>query len=107
MNFEETSFMHKFLTFFTSWGWVVAFVFTCLFSYSYAAKKKMEVYTTLSDRYQTLGQLKKTAWEDREDLMQQINSQSDPLWVQLILMKVLGLVPEGQIKIHFYEESAQ
>lgn len=67
----------------------------------------MEIYQELSIRYHNLGELKKKASAEQEELMQQINSQSDPLWVQLILMKVLGLVPEGQKKIHFYEESSQ
>lgn len=33
--------------------------------------------------------------------MLEINSQSDPAWVELMLMKNLGLVPEGQIKVFF------
>lgn len=36
-----------------------------------------------------------------EDLTLQINSQSDPEYVELILRKGLGLVPEGQTKVYF------
>lgn len=107
MSLLERPFLTKFLTFFSSWGWVVGFVFTCLFSYSHAAKKKMEVYQHLHDRYNNLANNKKKALLEQEELKLQINSQSDPLWVQLILMKGLGLVPEGQKKIHFYEEASK
>jgi len=38
---------------------------------------------------------------DREELRAQIQSQSDPAWVEMILMRELGVVPEGWLKIHF------
>lgn len=107
MSLLSRSCLSKFLTFFSSWGWVVGFVFTCLFSYSHAAKKKMEVYQNLNQRYNLLFINKKKALLEQEELKLQINSQSDPLWVQLILMKGLGLVPEGQKKIHFYEDASK
>lgn len=34
-------------------------------------------------------------------LKRQIKSQNDPAWIELILKRDLGLVPEGQIKIYF------
>lgn len=37
----------------------------------------------------------------QENLKRQINSQSDPAWVEMVLKKELGLVPEGQIKVYF------
>lgn len=37
----------------------------------------------------------------QRNLIRQINSQSDPAWVELLLKRELGLVPEGQKKIHF------
>jgi hypothetical protein len=37
----------------------------------------------------------------REYLLLEINSQSDPEWIELALMHGLGLVPEGQIKAYF------
>ncbi len=41
---------------------------------------------------------------EHEDLVLQIQSQSDPAWIQLTLMKGLGLVPDGQMKIFFQPE---
>lgn len=37
----------------------------------------------------------------QEYLLRQINSQNDPAWIELVLKKELGLVPEGQQKIYF------
>lgn len=34
-------------------------------------------------------------------LIQQINSQSDPAWIELVLKRELGLIPEGQKKVVF------
>ena len=34
-------------------------------------------------------------------LTRQINSQSDPSWIEMVLKKELGMVPEDQIKIYF------
>ncbi|MCE2983850.1 MAG: hypothetical protein LW832_09830 [Parachlamydia sp.] len=44
---------------------------------------------------------KRTALKRQEDLQLQINSQSDPAWIELTLMKGLGLVPEGEQKVYF------
>lgn len=38
-----------------------------------------------------------------EKLLKQINSQSDPAWVELTLIKVLGLIPENHRKIYFQQ----
>lgn len=37
----------------------------------------------------------------KEYLTRQINSQSDPAWIEMVMKKELGLVPEGQVKIYF------
>lgn len=45
----------------------------------------------------------KKVLKERADLEMQITSQSDRAWIELLLMKKLGLVPEGYQKITFYE----
>lgn len=45
------------------------------------------------------------ALKRNENLLKQINSQSDPAWVELTLIKVLGLVPENQTKIYFPDDA--
>jgi hypothetical protein len=55
----------------------------------------------LERRYARLEQKKIELLADREELCAQIQSQSDPAWVEMILMRELGVVPEGWLKIHF------
>jgi hypothetical protein len=101
--FYRGDFMSKCITFIYSWGIVFFFIFLCLGSYAHAAKKKNLVYASLNDRYLNLLEKRQFALEEQEELQKQINSQSDPLWIQLMLMKGLGLVPEGQTKVYFHE----
>jgi hypothetical protein len=44
---------------------------------------------------------KRVASEKRTRLLMQIHSQSDPAWIELTLMRVLGTVPENQTKVYF------
>ncbi len=37
----------------------------------------------------------------KEDLLLRLASQSDPGWIQMILMRDLGVVPEGYLKVYF------
>lgn len=37
----------------------------------------------------------------QEDLLLQLNSREDEAFIELTLMRRLGLVPEGQRKVHF------
>lgn len=81
--------------------WVLVFISICSVVYLNAASKKNEIVTTL-DRHLAALECEKTALtEEKEDLLLQIHSQSDPNWIQLTLMKGLGLVPEGQLKVYF------
>lgn len=41
------------------------------------------------------------AEEAKEELKEKIASQNDPAWVELVLMRDLGVVPEGWLKVHF------
>ncbi len=86
-----------------SWSPVLVFVFVSFFSYSHAHKKKTAVFEELKTRFEELTIQKKEAQRIREDLQLQIESQSDPLWIEQTLMRGLGLVPEGQKKIIFRE----
>lgn len=80
------------------------FTATCLVTYVHASKKKMQTYKVLVDRMRELEITRDVAVAEKERLELEIHSQSDPLWIQLALMKGLGLVPEGQKKVLFQED---
>lgn len=89
-----------------SW-WVILFISMCSIVYSHASHKKNEVIATLDDHLDALTDEKISLLQEKEDLLLQINSQSDPAWIQLTLMKGLGLVPEGQLKVYFHNDAEQ
>lgn len=94
---------YLYLIFFESW-WVIAFIFACAIVYEQGLKERDDIYQQLTLQKQRLHKEKETALLLQENLQLQINSQSDPAWIELTLIKVLGLVPEGQKKIYFYTE---
>lgn len=83
-----------------SW-WVIIFFLLCYILYEQGLKKHNFEYDKLQKRMHELQTEKETALQLQEDLLLQINSQSDQAWIELTLMKGLGLVPEDQIKILF------
>ncbi len=85
-----------------SW-WMFLFIGTCVGIYSHAMHKKHEVYASLEKHLIDLQQQKESLLLIREDLLAQIQSQSDPAWIELTLMKGLGVVPEGQQKVYFHD----
>lgn len=88
------------LLFFRSW-WVLLFMILSFMLYEQAMKKRDKDYNTLTDRLHELQTAKSEALKKQEELQLQINSESDPAWVELVLMRELGLVPEEQTKIFF------
>lgn len=87
-----------------SWWWVFTFMATCFVTYAHASKKKSETHRVLAERLHELEIAKDVAIAEKGRLELEIHSQSDPLWIQLALMKGLGLVPEGQKKVLFQED---
>lgn len=85
-----------------SW-WAVVFVLLCGLIYLHALRQKDRSYQELARQFRTLEQEKTAALADQEDLLSQISSQSDPAWVEMILKRNLGLVPEDQVKVYFQQ----
>lgn len=86
-----------------SW-WLLLFLIFGYLSYTYAIQKKQQSLLDLERRKANLESERQESLVEREDLMLQINSQSDPAWIQMMLMKGLGVVPEGQLKVYFKKD---
>lgn len=84
-----------------SW-WMFLFMISCFMVYSHAMHKKQAVCEELEEHLKALQHQKELLNQTHENLIVQINSQSDPAWIQLSLMKGLGVVPEGQQKVYFH-----
>lgn len=55
----------------------------------------------LNQQLTALLEEKEKAMKIQEKLLLTINSQSDPAWIELVLFRELGLVPEGAAKVWF------
>lgn len=89
--------------FLRSW-WVLLFGILCYMLFEQGIQVRDREFVQLQEHYNDLEKQKREALTLNEKLLLEINSQSDPAWVELILMKGLGLVPEGQIK-YFFDKS--
>lgn len=83
-----------------SW-WVAAVCLVTTIVYFQALKEKKTSFRELSFRLGEMEKEKVLALAEKEDLNLRIASQNDPAWIELILMRDLGVVPEGFLKVHF------
>lgn len=84
-----------------AWWWVVCFSITVTSIYLHCIQRKKGQVAELSCRYDEMKKEKEFAFQERESLRLQIDSQNDPSWIEMILMRDLGVVPEGWLKVHF------
>jgi len=87
-----------------SW-WVFLFLAISSFFYFHGMYEKNLAYRELTLRFTELEQEKTIALSEREELQLQIASQTDPAWIQMMLMKELGMIPEGKSKVYFKTSS--
>lgn len=81
--------------------WVILFILFSLILLEQGLKRQREEFAKLSEYMNKLKVAKDVALKEQEELRIRINSESDPAWVELILMKSLGVLPEGQQKVFF------
>lgn len=67
-------------------------------------QKKSKFVVELKNTIKQLEHVKKNAIEEREDLVLQLNSREDDAWIEMVLKKRLGVVPEGQMKVYFKKD---
>lgn len=85
--------------------WVILFILICFMLYEKGMRKRNQEYMKLQGHFEELDRKKSERLAERDRLALQINSQSDPAWVELTLMRGLGLVPEGATKVYFKRRS--
>lgn len=85
---------------------MVLFTLFCYYCYEQGLAHRNRDFIKLKNQYALLQTEEKMVLELNQKLMKQFNSQSDPEWLELALMKGLGVAPEGQIKVLFTEPAA-
>jgi hypothetical protein len=89
------------MSFFGQGWWVVAFCTVIGAAHFHFMKEKNNAVRVLASRLEEMQHDKWQALQKREDLELRIASQNDPAWIEMILMRDLGVVPEGFLKVHF------
>lgn len=90
---------------FQTW-WIILFVLFCYGLFENGSNKKTRDLETLNMHLLDLQKEYAKQIKLHEELRLQLNSQSDPDWLELTLMRGLGLVPEKQIKVFFKNKDA-
>ncbi|MBS0621958.1 MAG: hypothetical protein JSR80_03255 [Verrucomicrobia bacterium] len=88
--------------FFVNSWWVWAFALICYTAYDFASLRQAHQLAKLEA---TIVEKQKELQEARvegELLQRQLQSQSDPAWIEMVLMRELGMVPNGQTKVVFH-----
>lgn len=85
-----------------SW-WLILFALLCFGLYEQGVRSKEHDYNILKKQLTELADEHASLLHEQEQLQLQVGSQSDPDWIELILMRGLGLVPENQTKVFFAE----
>lgn len=86
---------------FSRMWWVLALLAITYVFYLQSIRKKHMLIAHMNERIENLEGVKKAALMKQEGLKLQIASQSDPAWIEIVLMKELGMVPDGQRKVLF------
>lgn len=89
--------------FFRCW-WTVLLILFCYGLYLHAMHKKKVLYGELKQKTAHLEEKLLAAVSTREDLLMQMQSISDPAWIEMLIKKHLGMVPYGQTKVYFETE---
>lgn len=84
-----------------NWWWVAAFCTFSVFAYSQASAGKKRAIAELSSRIEEISAEKIASKQLKEELLLAVSSQEDPAWIEMVLMRDLGVVPEGWLKVHF------
>lgn len=93
----------RYTSFFRYW-WTILFLLFCYGFYLHGMHKKKEVFEDLKSKVNLLESQLFAAVDKREDLLMQIESQTDPAWVEMLIKKNLGMAPRNQTKVFFDTE---
>lgn len=81
--------------------WVITFCVCTMFTYFHFVKDKKAAILQLSRKLQDMVEARDRIEAHKKDLELRLASQDDPAWIEMVLMRDLGVVPDGFIKVHF------
>lgn len=81
--------------------WVFSFCCLTGLVYLHAVKNRNASLQEMAFRCREMEKHRFEVLQEKEDLSLRIASQHDPAWVEMVLMREIGVVPEGWVKVHF------
>ncbi len=87
---------------FNSW-WVIVFILVNAVVLNIVFKQLSIKEQDLNSTVYKLETIKLASQKQQRDLKMQIESQNDPRYIEMVLKQELGLISEGQIKVHFID----
>lgn len=69
-----------------------------------ALREKNRSYEAMVVQLHQLEKERDEALTLKKDLLLQVQSQTDPAWVEMVLKRNLGMVREGQVKVYFHAD---
>jgi hypothetical protein len=81
--------------------WVALFCSFVGLGYLHALKSRNAALDEMAFRFSEMEKERFLALQEKDDLQMRIASQNDPAWIEMVLMREIGVVPEGWIKVHF------
>jgi hypothetical protein len=85
-------------------GWFFILIAGGGLIYAHAMKQKRISYQDTVSKLHELEKQKAEATTQRDELLLQIQSQSDPAWVEMVLKRELGMTREGEVKAYFHDD---
>lgn len=69
-----------------------------------AIREKARAYDAMEMQLNAFEKERDEALALKGELLLQVQSQSDPAWVEMVLKRNLGMVREGQVKVYFHAD---
>jgi hypothetical protein len=79
----------------------ILFLGGCLAAYLPARENRQSAISDAEFRLSETEKEIRGALAERDELISRLQSQDDPAWIEIVLMRDLGVVPDGWIKVHF------
>jgi len=83
------------------WWWVFTFAIVAYGLYEQAAMKLEKEISNLDKQIESLKSRIEEAKAKHRELALQQESLNDPAWIELTLIRTLGMVPEGYTKVYY------
>lgn len=84
-----------------AWWWTALFCGSVALLYGQAMARRSALLQDVTLRLNEIEREMVLALEEKETLALSLASQSDPAWMELVLLRQMGVVPEGFLKVHF------